>query len=540
MPETIPMSSSSPSLAEAPPAGADFPALRASGLWDVLSERGRRAVLHEGIRTWVERARAADVDATIGVLAGTAAELAECQRAGTARVATPAGTGATAGAGERAGIFYLSPVREHFPELAPPEIFPYTPVAGARAFREGWRNWLLKKCAAVADPGRVRALTTLPIATPGVTGGLFAAGHLFLDPGEAMVAADKRWDGYDTVFETVLGARLTAHRLFTPEGRLDMAGFADRLREVAGRQPKVTAILNFPNNPTGYMPSAAEAAELTERVRGVLEETGKPLVVLFDDAYEGYVYDDAHPVSLFYGFVGLHPLCWPVKCDGITKELLLFGGRLGALTLGLPESLGEGPAAGSPDRRGNPAAVSPARREKTIGSQSQPPPGEGSNGTPSIGGDAHASAPDRATVEAEWENKVAAVLRAIISSAPTPVQGLVTHVLRDDMDVALAERARMIELLRRRRERLMALLETPEARAVFRVDPFNSGFFAFLNLRSGSAEEVAFRALREHRVGVVPMESAELGINALRVTFGSVPEAQLERLVRALVTSAGG
>jgi DNA-binding transcriptional MocR family regulator len=120
------------------------------------------------------------------------------------------------------------------------------------------------------------------------------------------------------------------------------------------------------------------------------------------------------------------------------------------------------------------------------------------------------------------------------------VQGLVTHVLRDDMDVALAERARMIEMLRRRRETLKTLLETPEARAVFRVDPFNSGFFAFLNLRSGSAEEVAFRALREHRVGVVPMESAELGINALRVTFGSVPEAQLERLVRALVTSAGG
>jgi aspartate/methionine/tyrosine aminotransferase len=488
MPETIPMSSSSPSLTEAPTDGADFPALRAGGLWDVLSERGRRAVLHEGIRTWVERARAADVDATIGVLAGTAEELADCQRAGTASSAPPAGTGAATSAGERAGIFYLSPVHEHFPELAPPEIFPYTAVAGARPFREGWRTWLLKKCAAVADPERVRALTTLPIATPGVTGGLFAAGHLFLDPGEVLVAADKRWDGYDTVFETVLGARLAAHRLFTPGGRLDLAGFADRLREVAGRQPKLTAILNFPNNPTGYMPSVAEAAELAERVRGVLEETGKPLVLLFDDAYEGYVYDDAHPVSLFYGFVGLHPLCWPVKCDGITKELLFFGGRLGALTLGLPEAM----------------------------------------------------AADRAAVEAEWENKVAAVLRAIISSAPTPVQGLVTHVLRDDMDVALAERARMIEMLRRRRETLKTLLETPEARAVFRVDPFNSGFFAFLNLRSGSAEEVAFRALREHRVGVVPMESAELGINALRVTFGSVPEAQLERLVRALVTSAGG
>jgi aspartate/methionine/tyrosine aminotransferase len=477
------MSSSSPSVAEAP-SGAAWPALRASGLWDLLSERGRRAVLPDGIRAWVERARAADVDATIGVLAGTAAELAAAQAGDPA----PGAPASASGAADRAGVFYLSRVREQFPELSPPEIIPYTPVAGTRAFREAWRGWMLCKCAAVADPQRVRELTTMPIATPGVSGALFAAGHLFLDPGEEMVAAEKRWDGYDTTFGIVLGARLVPHRLFTPEGRLDLESFVDRIREVAGRQRRVVAILNFPNNPTGYMPSSTEVGELTRRVRETLDRTGKPLVLLFDDAYEGYVYDDAYPLSPFYGFVGLHPLCWPLKCDGITKELLLFGGRLGTLTLGLPEAL-------APD--------------------------------------------DRAAVEAEWENKVSAVLRATISSAPTPVQNLVTHILRDDLEGALAQRARMIDLLRRRREKLRALLATPEARAAFRVDPFNSGFFAFLNLRAGSAEAVAYHALREHRVGVVPMENADLGINALRVTFGSVPEAQLERLVSALVASAG-
>jgi aspartate/methionine/tyrosine aminotransferase len=474
------MSSSSPSVAEAP-AGATWPALRASGLWDLLSERGRRAVLPDGIRAWVERARAADVDATIGVLAGTPAELAAAQGGETEPGAAPAGSA------ERAGVFYLSRIREQFPELSPAEIIPYTPVAGTRAFREAWRGWMLRKCAGVADPERMRALTTTPIATPGVSGALFAAGHLFLDVGEEMVAAEKRWDGYDTTFQIVLGARLVPHRLFTPEGRLDLQGFVERIGEVADRQSRVVAILNFPNNPTGYMPSAEEVDELARRVRETLDRTGKALVLLFDDAYEGYVYDDAYPLSPFYRFVGLHPLCWPVKCDGITKELLLFGGRLGTLTLGLPDAL---------------------------------PPA------------------DRPAVEAEWENKVSAVLRSTISSAPTPVQNLVTRILRDDLEGVLAQRARMIGLLRRRRETLRRLLDAPEARAAFRVDPFNSGFFAFLNLRAGSAEAVAYRALREHRVGVVPMESAELGINALRVTFGSVPEAQLERLVGALVASA--
>lgn len=501
------MSSSSPSaVADAAGPTADWPALRRSGLWDLLSERGRRAVLMEGIRTWVERARTADVDATIGVMAGSELELAEAQltpeaAAATSAEAPPAGNGGPSRAART--IFYLTRLRRQLPHLAPQEIFPYTPVAGTPAFREAWRGWLLRKSAEVADPDRIRRLTTLPIATPGVTGGLFAAGHLLLDPGETLVVADKRWDGYDTTFATILGADLVAHRLFTAAGELDVEAFEDRLREVAPRQRKITAVLNFPNNPTGYMPLRSEVQELQRRVRTVVEATRKPLVLIFDDAYEGYVYDEsAYPVSLFYAFVGLHPLCHPVKCDGVTKELLFFGGRLGALTLGIPDEPARG---GGEDPRA-----------------------------------ARGAAGEAAALEGEWENKVSAVLRAIISSAPTPAQAMVTRLLREDLDGALAERERMIAILRRRRERLRALLDAPAARAVFRPDPFNSGFFALLNLRAGSAHEVAHRALRDRRVGLVPLEDAALGINALRLTFGSVSEGQLERLVAALVTCARG
>jgi DNA-binding transcriptional MocR family regulator len=96
----------------------------------------------------------------------------------------------------------------------------------------------------------------------------------------------------------------------------------------------------------------------------------------------------------------------------------------------------------------------------------------------------------------------------------------------------------MVRLVRARCEALRDLLDRPAAREAFRADPFNGGLFAFLNLRRGSASEVALRALREHRVGVVPMEIPEDGINALRVTFGSVPAERLERMVDALVASA--
>ncbi|MFN2432340.1 MAG: aminotransferase class I/II-fold pyridoxal phosphate-dependent enzyme [Gemmatimonadota bacterium] len=486
------MSSSSPSRAaeaERPPGliagswpppgeGSDWPALRAAGIWDVLSERGRRAVMPDGIRAWVERARGAAVDATIGVLAGTAGELAW---------AHGGGEGPEAGSGAATGIFFLSRLRENLPELAPAEIFPYTPVAGTGAARDAWRGWMLRKAAVVADAQRIARLTTRPLVTPGVSGALFTCGHLLLDPGDAVVVAEKRWDGYDTTFATVLGARLVSHRLFTSAGRLDLEDLERRLRECAAGADKVVAILNFPNNPTGYMPSATEVEELAARVRRLLDEAGKPFVLLFDDAYEGFVYDDAYPVSPFYAFVGLHPLCHPIKCDGVTKELLFWGGRLGALTLGV--------------RDGSPEAA-------------------------------------QAHLEAEWENKCSAVVRAIVSSVPTPTQALAANLLRDGLDGALAERERMIRLLRARCLRLRQLLDAPAAREAFRADPFNGGLFAFLNLRRGSAQRVALRALREHGVGVVPMESPELGINALRVTFGSVPIGQLDRLVDGLVAAA--
>lgn len=513
------MSSSSPSgVAEAAAAPRSWSALRAAGVWELLSARGRRAVLPDGIRAWVERARGAAVDATIGVLAGTVRELERAQGRRAAPAEGERATRAADGGTPEAGtIFYLSAVRDRFPDLTPAEIFPYTPVAGIRAFREAWRSWMLQKAGRVMDPERVRELTTLPIATPGVSGALFTAGHLFLDPGEALVVSDKRWDGYDTTFGAVLGARLISHRLFKPAGGLDLESFEGRLREVASRQSKATAVLNFPHNPSGYAPTAGEVAELCARTRAVAAETGKPLVLLFDDAYEGFVYDDAYPVSTFYAFLGLHPLCRPIKCDGITKELLFWGGRLGALTLGLPDGLHPTGDAGS-------------------GAESASARGGAANQTEATSRTATAIGKD--ALEAEWENKCSAVLRAIVSSSSTPVQALVARLLREGLGDALAERERLIALLRGRRERLRALLEEPEARALFHADPFNGGLFALLNLREGSAQEVALRALREQSVGVVPIEDRELGINALRLTFGSVTEAHLERLVAALVASA--
>ena len=50
-------------------------------------------------------------------------------------------------------------------------------------------------------------------------------------------------------------------------------------------------LLNFPNNPTGYTPTEAEAKALTAEIRKAAE-AGNRIVVVLDDAYFGLVYEE--------------------------------------------------------------------------------------------------------------------------------------------------------------------------------------------------------------------------------------------------------
>ncbi|MFN2383639.1 MAG: aminotransferase class I/II-fold pyridoxal phosphate-dependent enzyme [Gemmatimonadota bacterium] len=422
-----------------------------------LSARGRAARMPDGIRVWGERAaRAGALDATMGVITGS-----------------------------DGGIAFLPQVRAAFADWSPGEVFPYAPVAGVRAFRDGWRRWLAGKSAggdfAAAAPLAERF--TAPIATAGVSGALGAMGHVLLDPGDRVLVPDRRWDGYDTTFGVISGARVESVRLLDREA-WDLAAWKAALEDVAREQERVVCVVNFPHNPTGYVPTAAEAEAFADLAADVAERSGKAVVVLCDDAYEGYVYTDRPRWSLFYRLVDRHPRLLPVKCDGITKELLFWGGRLGAITTVF-----------------------------------------------SAGWDADA----RASAETVWENKLSAVIRGMISSASTPVQTLVARLLADP-ERLLAERAPLIALLVERRAALAAALETPAARAAFRPDPFHGGLFALLNLRQGEAVARAERLLAEDRIGVVPFRDAACDVNAIRVTYATVPTDRIAGLIRAAAT----
>jgi aspartate/methionine/tyrosine aminotransferase len=432
-----------------------------------LSARGRAARMPEGIRVWGERAaRAGALDATMGVITAPASILG--------------------GAGEAYSIASLPQVREAFAAWKPGEVFPYAPVAGTRAFREGWRRWIGMKAAGdVSRPGPFEERLTLPVATAGVSGALGAVGHLVLDPGDPVLVPDRRWDGYDTTFGIVNGARVEPVRLLDG-ATWDLAAWREAISETAREQGRAVCVINFPHNPTGFVPSEDEAEAFAELAAAAAEETGGHVVVLCDDAYEGFVYADRPRTSLFYRLVDRHPRLLAIKCDGITKELLFWGGRLGAATTAFATS----------------------------------------------------AAPEaRAEAEAEWENKLSAVVRGMISSASTPVQTLVGRLLADP-PALIEARAPLLASLVERHRAMERALAGAEARAAFRSDPFHGGLFALLNLAAGDAPEAARILLSGPKIGVVPFGGSGQDLNALRVTYATVPIDRIEGLVREAAEAA--
>ena len=122
---------------------------------------------------------------------------------------------------------------------------------------------------------------------------------LFLDPGDEALSSDLMWENYNLSWETRIGAHISCYPFFR-EGLagFNLEGFKAALEARRGR--KLVVSLNFPNNPSGYTPTRAEA----EAITGVLTraaEAGQKLVVVCDDAYYGMFYDDACTRESLFG-----------------------------------------------------------------------------------------------------------------------------------------------------------------------------------------------------------------------------------------------
>jgi len=366
---------------------------------------------------------------------------------------------------------HLPSLHRHLAEVSPGEAYNYAPPAGRPSLRERWREKLLAE-----NPSLRGRPFGLPIATSAITHGLALAGELFLDPGDRLVVPDKLWGNYRLGFEVRLGAEIATYPFFTgPGGGFHAEAFAHALEHEARDRDKLGVILNFPNNPSGYMPTPAEG-EAVVRALAARAEAGTRLVVLLDDAYFGLFYHlggESLTESLFGRLAGLHPNLLAIKLDGATKELFAWGLRCGFLTYG-------------PGRAEGAEEVLDVLDAKTRGA-----------------------------------------IRAGISNSPMLSQSLVEKALAAPS--CADERVEKTELLRSRATRVHRVAADPRFAGSWEVYPFNSGYFMCVRVNGVDAEEVRQRVLEREGIGLV-----SIGATDLRIAFSCLEESEIEPLFEAL------
>ena len=411
-------------------------------LFELLSERGKAIYFpREGIIGQTAEAEDTSLNATIGI------------------------------AVEDDGSPMRLPSIQKLLNLPPKNVYTYGATAGIPAVRKIWQEEIRRK-----NPS-LKGEISLPVCVNGLTHGLSVAGYLFLDPKEELLLPDMFWENYDMIFEKCCGARLAPFRTFHPpssasgglrgasDHKLDLATLRSQLCD--GKPRKRVLILNFPNNPSGYAPTLKEADEIVEILRESAE-AGNRLVVILDDAYFGFIYEEGIlRESLFARVATLSDRILAVKVDGASKEHFGWGLRVAFLTFG----------------------------SKGI------------------------------TTEAchGFSEKATGVVRGSISNVSHLSQSLVYRACIAPEHAA--EKQAAFAILRARYLRVKAILKDPRFGKFWTPLPFNAGYFLCLKLHPPlDANRIRRRLYLEYDTGVIAIG------DLLRVAFSSVPEERIPEL----------
>jgi aspartate/methionine/tyrosine aminotransferase len=405
---------------------------------DLLSERGKRfffpakGILAQGAEA---KQKAKVANATIGI------------------------------ATENGGPMHLACVHRYFQGLQPNEIYDYAPSFGKLDLRQAWAR---KQRAETPSLGQHPI--SLPVVTNALTHGLAVVGDLFLDPRDVALSSDLMWENYNLCWETRLEARIIYYPFFDRGLKgFNLPAFTKALARRRGK--KLVVALNFPNNPSGYTPTKAEAAGIVAALTAEAE-AGTKLVVVCDDAYYGMFFDDECERESFFGRLAqASNNLLAVKIDGATKEEFVWGLRVGFITYGV--------------KNGTPAAYQ------------------------------------------ALEDKTAGLIRAVISNVSHPGQSIVLKALNDP-DFR-PQQAAKVAVLKARMAAIRLECHRKAYRDCWSVYPFNSGYFMCLRLKDADADTVRLKLLDEHGVGTIA-----LGERELRVAFSSLNEAQVPGVFDAI------
>jgi aspartate/methionine/tyrosine aminotransferase len=228
------------------------------------------------------------------------------------------------------------------------------------------------------------------------------------------------------------------------------------------------------------MPTVAEGQAIA---KALIEQAkaGTRLVVLCDDAYFGLFYHlggASMTESLFGMLCEQHANLLPVKLDGATKELFVWGLRCGFVTFG---------AAGTE----NTAAM--------------------------LDG---------------LDAKARACIRSAISNSPMASQALVEKALASAS--IGEERKQKHGLLEARAKECFRVANEAKYASSWDVYPFNSGYFMLIKVKGVDAEKLRLHLLDKHGTGLICTAPTDL-----RVAFSCLEVEQVAPLFEAIHTAIG-
>ena len=125
---------------------------------------------------------------------------------------------------------------------------------------------------------------SLPVVTSGITHAVSVFGDMWIDPGDVVILPDMMWGNYNMTFGVRNQAQVVTYNTFNPDlTGLDLDAFEAAMTARAATADKVITVLNFPNNPSGYAPTLAEAEKIVAILLDIAQK-GTNVVVACDDA----------------------------------------------------------------------------------------------------------------------------------------------------------------------------------------------------------------------------------------------------------------
>jgi aspartate/methionine/tyrosine aminotransferase len=340
--------------------------------------------------------------------------------------------------------------------------FLYAGSFGLPKLREAWRAMEFVK-----NPSLKGKTFSNPVVTNALTHGIRICAELFAGPSDTLVCPDLFWDNYELIFKEAVGCKVELFNTFK-KGAFD----ADAMKKaLLAPGKKKILILNFPNNPTGYTATLADAKKIVSAVKAVAAK-GKKIVVLCDDAYFGLVYEKGvHGESLFAEFSDLHRNVLAVKLDGTTKEDYVWGLRVGFISFAFKGAT--------------------ADQLKAL------------------------------------EAKAAGDVRSGISNVTSIGQHLAVRAFEDSGYAA--QKREKFSVLKKRYNQIRVILKAhPEYRKHFEPMPFNSGYFMCVKPIGVDAEKVRRHLVEKYSVGTIVLSGL------IRLAFSTVPMAKLDKLFAAV------